>query len=158
MYFTGKCYMINYYNITKTIYFKTDKVSFQSLNENQFGFRKNRSATTQLLLFLDTVYRQFETISSDHISILYLDFAKAFDKLPHHLIKKVESFDVGGNILLLLHSYLEDRKQFVKIGDCCSSLVNVTSGVPKGSILGPLLVLIFMTCQIQILILKVLDL
>ena len=87
------------------------------LYENQFGFRMNRSATTQLLLDLDTVYRKFDTISSDDISILYLDFAKAFDKVPHHfLIKKLESFDAGGNILLLLHSYLEDRKQFVKIG------------------------------------------
>ena len=84
------------------------------LNENQFGFRKNRSATSQLLLFLDKVYRKFDTVSSDDISILYLDFAKAFDKVPHHLlIKKLENCDIGGNILLLLHSFLEDRKQFV---------------------------------------------
>ena len=76
-----------------------------SLNENQFGFRKNRSETTQLLLFLDTVYSKFDTISSDDISILYLDFSKAFVKVPHHLlISKLESFDVGGNIFLLLHS------------------------------------------------------
>ena len=67
------------------------------LNENQFGFRKNRSATFQL--FLDTVYRKFGTISSNDISILYLDFAKAFDKVPHRLlINKFDSFDVGGNI------------------------------------------------------------
>ena len=58
------------------------------LTENQFGYRKNRSKTTQLLLFLYTLYRKFDTISSDNISILYLDFAKAFDKVPNHLLIK----------------------------------------------------------------------
>ena len=128
----------------KVIYDKIYYHCRHRLNKIQFGFRKNRSATTQLLFFLDTVYRNFDTISSDDISILYLDFAKAFDKVPHHLlIKKLESFDVGGNILLPLHSYLEDRKQFVKIGNCYSSLEYVTSGVPQGFILEPLLFLIF---------------
>ena len=114
------------------------------LNENQFGFRKKRLAITHLLLFLDTGYRKLDTISSDDISILYLDFAKAFGKVPHHpLIEKLENFDVGEKILLLLQSYLEDRNQFVKIGNCYSSLEIVTSRVPQGSILGPLLFLIF---------------
>ena len=57
---------------------------------------------------------------------------------------KLESFDVGGNIFLPFQAYLEDRKQFVKFGMSCSSLENVTIGVPQGSILGSLLFLIFM--------------
>ena len=76
--------------------------------------------------------------------VIFDEIAKASDKVPHHfLIGKVESFDVGGNLLLLLHSYLEDRKQFFKIGNCYSKLENVTSGVPQASILGLLLFLIF---------------
>ena len=76
--------------------------------------------------------------------VIFDEIAKASDKVPHHfLIKKVENFDVGGNLLLLLHSYLEDREQFFKIGNCYSKLENVTSGVPQASILGLLLFLIF---------------
>ena len=90
------------------------------LNESQFRFRKNRWATNQLLLFLDTPCQNFDTISSDDISILFLDFANAFDKVPHHLlIRKFKNFGVGEKILLLFYSYLEDRKQFVKIVNCC---------------------------------------
>ena len=106
------------------------------IHENQFGFRKNRSATTQLLLFLDTIYRKIDTISSDGISIPYLDFVKAFGQVPHHLlIKKLESIEVGGNIILCMYSYLEDRKQFIKNRNFGSSFENVTKGVPQGSIL-----------------------
>ena len=105
-------------------------------HENQFGFRKTRSSTTQHLLFLDTVYRKIDKISSNSICILYLDFVKAFDQVPHHfLLKKLESIEVGGNILSCMHSYLEDRKQFVKNRNFGSSFENVTNGVPQGSIL-----------------------
>ena len=138
------CLLCCAYKTLKVIFDENYSHCRHRLNANQTGFRKNRSATTQLLLFLDTVYRKFDTISSDDISIPYLDFAKAFDKVPHHLlIKKLESFDVGANIFLLLQSHLEDRKQIVKIGNCCSGLESVTIGVQQGSIPGPLLFLIF---------------
>ena len=68
------------------------------LCNNQFGFRKNRSATLQLLLFLDTVYKKFDNEAIKDLSILYFDFAKAFDTVPHiNLIQKLNNIGNGFN-------------------------------------------------------------
>ena len=76
--------------------------------------------------------------------MLSLDFAKAFDTVPHELLlRKVALFGVGGNLLKLIASYLTDRVQFVKMNNHESTKLNVTTGVPQGSILGPLLILTF---------------
>ena len=78
------------------------------------------------------------------LAVLYLDFAKAFDTVPHDiLLTKIKIFGIGGKLLSLIYSYLNNRKQGVKIEDCSSTLKEVTSGVPQGSILGPLLFLLF---------------
>ena len=61
----------------------------------------------------------------------------------HFLLEKPKKFEVGGKLLTLLHSYLEDRQQHVKIYDDCSDYLDVTSGAPQGSILGSLLFLFF---------------
>ena len=78
------------------------------------------------------------------MAVIYLDFAKAFDKVAHHLlIEKLKIFGVGGKLLNIIISYLNKRKQYVKIENASSNLIQVSSGVPQGSILGTLLFLIF---------------
>ena len=72
--------------------------------------------------------------------VVYLDFAKAFDSVPHQeLLYKLRLMDIDGNLWLWFRDYLSDRFQCVCIGSCRSNLLSVLSGVPQGSILGPLL-------------------
>ena len=93
----------------------------------------------QLLLFLDTVYKKFDNEAIKDLRILYLEFAKAFDTVPHNiLIQKLHNIGVGGKLIQLISSYITNSKQYVKINNEVSDLIEVTSGVPQGSILGPL--------------------
>ena len=92
------------------------------LHTKQFGFRKNRSAAPQLLLFLDRIYKYNDDNEVENLSVLYLNFFKAFDSVPHsRLLDKNQNFGIGGKLLKLVHSYLSDRKQVVKIRNTIST-------------------------------------
>ena len=128
----------------KNIFDQLYEHSRHKLHENLFGFCRQMSAVAQLLLFLDSVYKKFDDKNIKELAVIYLDFAKAFDKVAYHLlIDNLKIFGVGGKLLNIIISYLNKRKQFVKIENAPSNLTQVSSGVPQGSILGPLLFLIF---------------
>ena len=73
------------------------KLGRHKLCENQSSFKKNRSASLQLLLFLDRVYKRFDNEAIKDLSILYLDFAKTFDTVPHNIL--IKSIGVGGKLI-----------------------------------------------------------
>src|SRR6218665_302265 len=110
---------------------------------SQHGFMKGRSCLTNLLDFFEEVYDELDT--NNQVDLVCLDFAKAFDEVHHkRLIRKMQACGVQGSILQWITKWLTNRRQRVRIRGKDSNWINITSGVPKGSVLGPLLFVISM--------------
>ena len=115
---------------------------FKLLHNNQYGFRPKRSTTQAILDNLQFIYNSLD--AGDTALSIFLDFSKAFDSINHQiLLSKLNRYGFRGLTNQWFKSYLSNRKQYVSINEISSEMQNITHGVPQGSILGPILFLLY---------------
>lgn len=112
------------------------------LIKNQYGFREKHSTYMALIKLLDQITNELD---NKQFSIgIFIDLSKAFDTIDHNiLIRKLQCYGIRGSVLDWFKSYLNNRQQYTCINDANSDVKQVTCGVPQGSILGPLLFIIY---------------
>ena len=116
--------------------------SHNILYHNQFGFRKNNSTTNALIQITEKIKESI--YNCKYGCGIFIDLRKAFDTVNHEiLLNKLEHYGIRDSMLDWFRSYLKDRKQYVSINEQSSELLINNCGVPQGSVLGPLLFLIY---------------
>ena len=112
------------------------------ISDKQHGFVTGRSCITQLLDTLDIWTKILDDGGS--VDAIYMDYQKAFDSVPHRrLVSKVKAHGISGNVLLWIQDFLNNRKQTVVVNGSQSTQKTVTSGIPQGSVLGPILFVLY---------------
>ena len=121
-------------------YFMQNKL----FTECQSGFIPGDSCVAQLLSITHEIYKSFDRNPSADTRGIYLDISKTFHKVWHEsLIFKLKTYGIDGDLLISLINYLEDHKHRVALNGQISSWKNILAGVPQGSVLGPILFLIY---------------
>ena len=126
-------------------YFKVNDL----LDHRQYGFVKKKSTSIQLLRILDDWSEALDR--GEEVHVIYTDFEKAFDRVSHvKLIRKLSMYGVNDNIIEWLKDYLNGRQSSVRVNGCLSDQFDISSGVPQGSVLGPVLFIIYVNDMFRI--------
>lgn len=124
------------------VYSKIKRSLNHIIVDEQHGFRPGKSTTTSSVIF--TSYLTDAIENRGQVDVILTDFKKAFDTVDHGLlIRELKALGVGDPLLTWIASYLTDRKQYVKLHGSVSKITNITSGVPQGGHLSPLLFILF---------------